>query len=471
MSVAMGQLSTVIDAGQLSIERQQCIDEGVDLGDLAGTFDRLIAMGDGLVKDKAAQKEAGKLLDRTVKMRPGKEFTYREPSDLPRIRKARRRRPKLPMLKLDDDALRERALGAWLGRCAGCLLGKAVEGRRKLEIETYLRSQDRWPLAEYFSNEADDELRRRLNFRPAESDCYIENVERMPEDDDTNYTVAAMKLIERHGLDFGPAEVATNWLENLAYHHTFTAERAAYRNLVGAIAPVDRDGKSAGRFSSATYRNPFREWIGAQIRGDFYGYICPGDPATAAELAWRDAAISHVKNGLYGEMWVAAMLAAAYVVKPVFEELPRVIRAGLGEIPHNSRFHAAVSEVLDWHEQGVVYEDVVGAVHNRWDEANPHHWCHAISNAQLVAIALLWGELDLGRTICRAVMAGFDTDCNGATAGSVVGLMLGGGKLGEDWVGPLNNTLATGVAGYHEVAISDLAAKTITLYAEKVRGA
>jgi hypothetical protein len=259
-------------------------------------------------------------------------------------------------------------------------------------------------------------------------------------------------------------------MEHLPIGQTFTAERAAYRNLVGAIDPPDRDGEVAGRFSSANYRNPFREWIGAQIRGDFWGYLCPGDPDLAAELAWRDAAVSHVKNGLYGAMWVAGMLAAAAVVKPVFEELPRVIRAGLGQIPHNSRLHEAISQTLDWYEQGAVYEDVAGLIHQRWDESDPHHWCHTISNARIVAVGLLWGGLDFGESISRAVMCGFDTDCNGATVGSVVGMMLGGGALPEPWVGPLNDTLETSVAGCANARISDLADRTVKLYAQHVRG-
>jgi len=450
-------LGMAVDKAALSVEMDQCGDSGRDLTPFTAELAELM----DAEPDAKWFLRAGRLLDRTARRRPKTGWPYREPSDLERIRKARRRRPRLPAPPIDEDILGPKALGGWLGRAAGCLLGKVVEGRRRGQIAGYLQAQGRWPLREYFSNAADESVRQQFGFRPADARSYAENIHGFPPDDDLNYTVAAMAIVDAHGAEFTPADVARFWLGHLPILRTYTAERTACRNLVAGVAPPGADGAVAGRFSSATFRNPYREWIGAQIRADLYGYICPGDPARAAEYAWRDACVSHVANRIYGSMWVAAMLAAAYVAGP---EIPKVLRAGLGEIPARSRLHEAVIDVLAWRQEGIDYAAAVDRIHARWDEANRHHWCHTISNAQIVAAALLWGEMDFTRTICGAVEAGFDTDCNGATAGSVLGVMLGGGgAIGYEWTDPLADTLRTDVAGYQDLRISQLAGKTVEL--------
>ena len=65
------------------------------------------------------------------------------------------------------------------------------------------------------------------------------------------------------------------WLVDLPAGRTFTAERVAYRNLLDGISPP----------LTARIRNPFREWIGAQIRTDLYGWVNAGSPRRAAEWA------------------------------------------------------------------------------------------------------------------------------------------------------------------------------------------
>lgn len=446
-----------LNQNDLKVERAQCLDEGKDLAPLEAEFQALDRPE--VQADPKLQARAGKLLDRTVRLGVSADYPFKEPSDLRRIHRARKDRPKLPRRSLTRDELLDKAYGAWAGRCCGCLLGKPVEGRRRGQIETYLRSQGRWPLDFYFSGAADEAVRKDNHFPAADNPCYAENIDCMVEDDDTNYTTVGLAIVERKGGDFAPADVGDFWLRNIPIYHVCTAERVAYRNLVNLIPPPDREGKFPGRFSSATFRNPYREWIGAQIRADFFGYCCPAHPERAAELAWRDACISHVKNGLYGEMWVAAMLAAAYVC----DDVAGVLGAGLAQVPFASRFHKDIEAVLAWHREGQTHEQAVEAIHKQWDESFAHHWCHTNSNAQIVAAALLWGAKDYGRTICLAVGPGFDTDCNGATAGSVLGMMLGRRALPVRWADPLCDTLLTGVHGCHRVQLADMAERTVRI--------
>ena len=259
-----------------------------------------------------------------------------------------------------------------------------------------------------------------------------------------------MALIKAKGIGFSSADMADFWMGNIPILHTCTAERVAYRNFINNIEPP----------RSAAVRNPYREWIGAQIRADFFGYVALGRPELAAELAWRDASISHVKNGIYGEMWVAAMLAAA----PGETHVRRVVEIGLSEIPAKSRLAEGIRDVLNWHAGETPYAETVERIHRRWDESRAHDWCHTISNAQIVTMGLLYGDGDFEKAIARAVFPCFDTDCNGATVGSIMGMMLGAEALPPKWTSVMNDTIHTGVAGYTVGGISRLGEEMCELH-------
>ena len=221
----------------------------------------------------------------------------------------------------------------------------------------------------------------------------------------------------------------------------------AYCNFVKGYEPPE----------SAVYKNPFREWIGAQIRGDYFGYINPGNPEKAAEMAWRDASISHVKNGIYGEMFVSAMIAVAAAT----DNIEDIIKGGLAQIPHTSRLYEEITSVLEDYKKGVSQKQAFETIHKKYDEYTGHGWCHTISNAMIVAAALLYGKGDYGKSICMAVETGFDTDCNGATVGSVLGMANGIDSIPEYWKKPINDTLHTSIFGVGTVKISDMAKKTL----------
>lgn len=428
-----------LSAEGIETELLQCEQEGRDLSQV---MDDVKLLQSAKPDDPRTAEALRKI--RNAPMRA--DLERHEPSELSEIRNLRPPQRAGKRAPATDD-LEDRIEGGWYGRCAGCLLGKPVEGWPRAKIEGYLRDSGRYPLSYFVSCEVPQPIREKYSIDPR--GAFIENIECMPEDDDLNYTIAALAVLEKQGRKFTSEDVANLWLERLPILRTCTAERIAYRNIVNGIGPPQ----------SAIQDNPYREWIGAQIRADVWGYANPGDPESAAEFAWRDGRVSHVKNGVFGEMWVAAMIAEAFVEPSV----AKVIQAGLGEVPANCRLALAIRRQIEKRDELASPDEAIKDIHSRWNENRAHDWCHVISNAEIVAMALLWGDKDFERTICLAVEAGFDTDCNAATAGSIIGVMQGRFFLPERWLKPLNDTLHTGVHGFQRVSLEKMAARTLRI--------
>lgn len=432
---------------EMETEKQQTIEEGKDIREFEGLFDAIAAMPCCGEKVRLADI----LYEKIVKAPQRADYPYNEPSELDAIRALRpagagEKKP-LPAL----DVLRDKIAGAWYGRIAGCSLGKPVEGIRTNEFEPFLKETGNWPMHRFIrSSDLTDEMKDKYAYPlHVHAQWMIDRISGAPADDDTNYTVLAQILIERFGRDFTPENVMQLWLEMQPKKAYCTAERVAFVNAMKGYLPPD----------TARFENPYREWIGAQIRGDYFGYVNPGDPEAAADMAWRDASISHIKNGIYGEMFIAAMLAEAAVTTN--GDIESVIETGLKEIPAGSRLYEAVRGVIDGFHAGVSQEEAFRRIHEKWNEYTGYGWCHTISNAMIVAAALLYGGGDYGKSVCMAVQTGFDTDCNGATVGSVIGMLRGLSALPEEWTKPFNDTLHTSLFGFTLSTISEMAEKTL----------
>lgn len=100
--------------------------------------------------------------------------------------------------------------------------------------------------------------------------------------------------------------------------------------------------------------------------------------------------------------------------------------------------------LLALHRDRLTFEQFIDDLHRRYDEHDYQGWCHVISNAEICAAALLWGAGDFDRTIAYAVLPGLDTDCNGATVGSVLGLTHGSGGIPRRWTQPFNSRFQMG---------------------------
>ena len=420
-------------AGYILDEYRQSSSEGLDIGIYKNLFEDVAKLPRGEIRKDFADI----LFKAVINAKTADGYKYTEPSTLAEIKALRK--PSALSGKVDKASLRSKIEGAWYGRICGCMLGKSVESVRSNEFIPFLKETGNYPLHRYiYRSDLNDDICSKYNFAFANK-IFADEIDGMPADDDTNYIVLGQELIERCGRNFTPLNVSRIWLDCQPKNAYCTAERVAYCNFIRGYNPPQ----------SAMFKNPYREWIGAQIRGDYYGYINPGNPEAAAEMAWRDASISHVKNGIYGEMFASAMIAAAAVT----DNMEEIVAEGLAQIPSTSRLFESVSKVVEKYKNGETMEDILQYVRGKYDEHTEYGWCHTIPNAMIVAASLLFGGGDYAKTICTAVQACFDTDCNGATVGSVVGMAKGISAISDYWRKPIKNTLHTGIFGLETVDI------------------
>lgn len=378
-------------------------------------------------------------------------LTEREPTDLERVKALC---PDWPVrgpgpgtrgpARSSAAPAESRLEAAWLGRAAGCVLGKPVEKLPLDGIRQLARAVGNWPLSTWFTARGvPPELMAAHPWnRRSAATSLAENIDGTPEDDDLNYPVLNLLLLQRHGRGFTTADVARLWLGELPAGRTFTAERVAYRNLLSGVEPP----------RTARHRNPFREWIGALIRADVHGWTNPGDPAAAAAQAHRDAALTHTANGVYAAMFAAAVIAEAATGA---HDVHHCLRTGLSVVPPGSRLARAVRHAVRLARGTEDFDSVVDELHATHRAC---HWVHAVPNTALIAAALTHADGDFTGSICRAVAGGWDTDSAGATAGSIAGLLAGHPRaLPDRWTAPLKNRLATSVGDFNGIGFDALA--------------
>ncbi len=351
---------------------------------------------------------------------------------------------------MNDSELvsRDRIRGAWLGRVSGCLLGKPLEvlsfqqGRDGLR--RYLEAAGAWPLRDYVPLVEDSVVERRAR------NCCAGFIERAEPDDDLNYTVLALSLLEQHGTALSTEDVARAWLTRLPAGATWTAERAAYRVLLDRMEDEFVNGAPPGFDLATCADNDCNDWIGAQIRADLYGWVCPGRPALAAELASRDARLSHRNEGVHGAAFVAALGAAL----PISRNVDEAIEFALQQIPASSPATEAIRLAMELGDDS----DAVDALHERYADLSP---VHTLNNLAVVTWAVSHFAGDFDAAIGNTVMAGWDTDSNGATVGGLVGLSMA--NIDARWTAPWQGRVGVSIAGIAELPLDELVERTVVV--------
>ena len=376
-------------------------------------------------------------------------WPFVEPSDLDGIR-AEWTAAEGPAASLDESDVRARIETAFLARVAGCILGKPFEFDPTLaELRSVLEPAGEWPLRDYVSEATNARLRAP---QPQWPELVRERIRHVAEDDDINYTVLGMLLLEQHGPAFTAEDVRRLWLRQLPVAATFGPERTQLLATGMATLGPSGGGALAGE-GWADVLNPADEHCGALIRADAYGYACPGRPALAARLAWQDAITTHRRTGLYACMYIAAAIADALVSSP--DDRLGPLRRASSVLPRRSRLAGIVHESLELVASAGDWLSAYERVHDRFTD---YTHCRVYQEIGTLAVTLRFAD-DVGHGIGLQVCQGNDTDSFGATAGSLLGALLGPTAFDVRWIAPFRDRIHLALATSHEQSLSALAAR------------
>jgi ADP-ribosylglycohydrolase len=306
------------------------------------------------------------------------------------------------------ENLEKRTLDGWLGQLAGGSFGTAIEGYHTTRIREVYGTIDSYVTAPETTN------------------------------DDVVYELVLLDVFERTGRAITSRDLGLEWVRQIPFG--WSAEWVALHNLNDGILPPE----------SGSWRNPYSDWIGAQMRGMICGMLAPGWPMEAARLAHIDGVVSHAANGVYGEMYAAVLSSLAYL-----REDPRaLLEEAAAYLPQRSEYAAVVAGCL---ETVRAHNDPFEAWRVLDERFEQYNWIHAYPNIAADILALWYGGGDMTRTFSLLAHAGLDVDCNAGLVGTVLGVMNG---VPEKWAKPLGDLLETYLKGKEKLSIRELAART-----------
>ena len=195
--------------------------------------------------------------------------------------------------------------------------------------------------------------------------------------------------------------------------------------------------------------NPYREWIGAQMRGAICGMVAPGDPYKAAYLAWIDGQISHSNNGVIGEVFNAVLTSLSFVEN----DIKRIIEKTIEMLPHRSEYYSVVKFVLELCKKVKTAEEAFIICEEKYKEYN---LVHAYPNIAIEVISLWFGDGDYDETIYLVGLAGLDVDCNAGQVGNIVGILNADKGISSNWTETIGTEYKTYLRNYDVISLEEL---------------
>ena len=259
--------------------------------------------------------------------------------------------------------------------------------------------------------------------------------------DDLDLQLAWLNAVERYGVGVNAKILAEYWIT--AVTPNWAEYGVGKANLrLGLQPPL-----------SGAYRNPYKDSNGAWIRSEIWACLMPGHPDLAVKYAYEDAIVDHADEGVYAEVFTAAMESAAFSEDDVY----KIIEIGLSYIPAECDIAKAVKIVIDSKKEGLTWKEarsrllteIPDSFGQQRHSPNPENfpeaeWGYdAPANIGLMILGVLYGKGDFSKSICIAAGCGEDGDCTAATVGALLGIIKGADKLPKKWLEPIGEEIKT----------------------------
>ena len=316
-------------------------------------------------------------------------------------------------MELSFSVFKDKVRGCWLGKNIGGVLGAPFECMRQ------------WNDIDFYTQD--------LSAGP-------------PPNDDLDLQIVWLAAVEQFGRFVTASVLGEYWLSYVIPNWVEYGTGKANMNA-GLIPPL-----------SGYVDNQYRNSCGCFIRSEIWACLAPGHPDIAVRYAYEDAIVDHAGEGVYGELFCAALESAAFVES----EKRKLIDIGLSYIPAESAVARCVRMAISCYDEHVPLKEARVRIHNEapgtfggvWQPTSaiptdggtlaigtPGFDCP--ENVAFMIAGWLYGEDDFGKSLCMAVACGEDTDCTAATLGAIMGIIAGASGLPEKWTAPLNDQIET----------------------------
>ncbi|QLE02199.1 ADP-ribosylglycohydrolase family protein [Galbibacter sp. BG1] len=283
------------------------------------------------------------------------------------------------MKKITFEDYKNKVLGGWVGKCAGGILGAPIEG---------------------FKN---------FNKIPFTDDLFATNFA----NDDLDLQVLWLDMILKKGADVREQDFNEHWQNHVEF--PWCEYGIAMRNI-----RLGLDNPSTGKHNNWYWDTG----MGSPIRSEIWGMVTPGHPKLAAFYAGIDSRLDHAGFSVTAEQYLSACASIAF-----FEtDIKEVLVKGLAYIPADSDVAQLVNQVFEW-DRDYDFKIVAAKIKSVYGDAD---FTSAPMNIGFTILSLLHTEHSFDFLI-DALHLGHDSDCVVATAGALLGIVLGYDGIPQLW--------------------------------------